>query len=251
MRKRKRSGQVLVVTILAISLTILTIQMYLFTLNTRHINLKYDILSDYLISIQRGTEHVASASIAHISQGGENSILTINLNRWKYLTSKDYRFGYVHVNTTMYNGVLYNEGVWLDWGTSGTGYSSIAFTAEICIEGRDLEVNLSTKYNVTTKIVASGSYIDLGGDSKQMEVVVNLYSDNSPALPGSITVQYNKTTAFVKASTLGDYMETDYGNGTKKYTFTDDIIKTGVPLRLEVKDRRDIFVQTELLAEEA
>ena len=49
MDSRVRRGQVLVIAALAISLTILTTQMYLYSLSARRIDAENDYLSDYIL----------------------------------------------------------------------------------------------------------------------------------------------------------------------------------------------------------
>ena len=251
MDSRVRRGQVLVIAALAISLTILTTQMYLYSLSARRIDAENDYLSDYILSLEQGTKNVAIASLANITSGGATSVLEENMNRWEVFTSGDYRYGKCSLNLTMESENAYTDGIWQSWGISGTGYSSASVTIGLGVNGKGVEVCLSSTINITTKITATASYTALGGNSKQIEVAINLSNEALPASASTISVEYNKTTIWEDASSLGDYSETDYGNGTYKYRFTDDVTKTQIPVRVRVTDRRGIIVQTETLAEES
>jgi len=247
---KSRRGQVLVVAALAIALTILSVQSYLYDLSKQTLIPQNDYLSDYLLSIKQGTNHIATASLINISNGGASINLENNLARWSEFVADDYRFGAPMLNTTLESTSPYNRGLWLEWGTTGVGTSSICFDFNLDISGRDVEVNWDYTVNKTTKVTSSGGYTDLGGTAKQFDLTINIVNEEISCIASSVILHYNKTTTWEDPTSLGDYSVTDYGNGTYVYSFTDDVDKLQVPIRIQIVDLRGVYVRTELILEE-
>jgi len=66
--RSRRKGQVLVIAALAIALSILAVQVYLYDLRETSISSNFDSLSDYILSIEQGSGHVVETSL--IDPGG-------------------------------------------------------------------------------------------------------------------------------------------------------------------------------------
>jgi hypothetical protein len=126
------------------------------------------------------------------------------------------------------------------------GVSSAFSGFTLNLSGRGVEVDLSYEANVTTSVLVSGSYSDLGGDSKAVTVIVKLYNEGTPTLENSTTLAYLKSGSWEDPTVLGDYSALDYGNGTYLYTFTDAIPGSQVPVRVQAYDLRGVFVQAEV-----
>jgi hypothetical protein len=60
---RNRRGQVLVIAALAIALTLLSTQAYIYNLSHKKASSPYSLLSDYILGIEQGSEHVVTASL--------------------------------------------------------------------------------------------------------------------------------------------------------------------------------------------
>ncbi|MCW3978686.1 MAG: DUF2341 domain-containing protein, partial [Candidatus Bathyarchaeota archaeon] len=60
---RNRRGQVLVIAALAIALTLLSTQAYIYNLSHTKASSPYSLLSDYILGIEQGSEHVVTASL--------------------------------------------------------------------------------------------------------------------------------------------------------------------------------------------
>ena len=247
--KRSR-GQVLVVAALAIALTILSVQYYLYDLSTQKLTPQNDYLSDYILSIKQGTEHIITGSLVNISNSGASTNLEYNLDRWTEFLANDYRFGTPLLASTPEAASPYSDGIWLEWGTTGVGVSSICSDFVLDISGRDVEVNWDFSINKTAKVTCIGGYTDLGGITKQFDLTLNLVNEQVPCLASSVIMHYNKTTTWEDPSSLGSYSFIDYGNGTYVYSFTDDVDKLQVPIRVQVVDQRGVYVRTEQLLEE-
>jgi len=246
----RRRGQVLVVAALAIALTIITVQASVYSLSRAGIVSDHDYLDDYILAIKQGSRHTLEASLVNVSRGGDDSNLEANLDRWEAFVSEDYRFGRCELNSTPASIAPYAGGVWLNWGVNGEGVSSACSDFTLNLSGRDVEVDWSFGVNTTTKVLISGSFVDLGGDSKEVNVIVNLLNEGAPSLAGSITLEYLNSSVWTDPTTLDGYSELDCGNGTYRYVFVDDIPSINVQIRAQVYDRRGIYVRAEDTLEE-
>ena len=248
---RNRRGQVLVVVALAIALTILSVQYYLYDLRMQKLTPQNDYLSDYILSIKQGSEHLITGSLVNISNGGASANLENNLDRWSEFLADDYRFGTPMLSSILETDAPYSDGIWLEWGANGVGVSSICTDFILDISGRDVEVDWDYTVNRTSKVTCIGGYTDLGGITKQFDITITLINEQRPCRASSVILHYNKTTTWEDPTSLGSYSYTDYGNGTYVYSFTDDVDKLQVPIRVQVVDKRGVYVRTEQLLEES
>lgn len=108
-----------------------------------------------------------------------------------------------------------------------------------------MEVDWGFNINVTSSVEVSGSYNDLGDDSKEVSVSVNLENEGAPALAGNIVLEYLKSGSWEDPKNLGSYSELNCGDGTYRYTFEDIIPGTFVLVRVQVNDLRGVFVEAE------
>lgn len=245
MRAKRRKGQVLVIAALVIALALLSTQAYIYTLSRTEVHYGYRFLSDYVQAIKIGSEHTVTASLVNISRGGAYDNLQSNLDRWESFIAADYRMGQCSLNATSASQSPYTQGIWLDWGTDSVGVSSAYSDFTLNIGGMGAEIDLSFSLNRTTRVVVTGSYSDLGGDTKEVTVVMYLFNEGAQALTNSTTLNYLKSSSWEDPTILGDYVAVDYGNGTYHYTFTDTIPGNQVPVRVQTYDERGVFVQAE------
>jgi hypothetical protein len=245
MLTKRGKGQVLVVAALAIALTILTTQAYVYELNNMKISSEHGLLSDYILGIKQESRHVVMASLVNVSRGGAASNFEANLKRWEVFVAGGYSLGRCDLNATPTSSSPYSDGIWLYWGTNGSGVSSAYADFALNLSGREVEVDWSLTVNVTSRVEVSGSYDDLGDDSKEVSVSVNLENEGAPALSGFIVLDYLKLGSWEDPRNLGSYTELDCGNGTYRYTFVDTIPGTFVRVRVQVYDLRGVFVEVE------
>ena len=241
----RRKGQVLVVAALAIALTILTTQAYVYELNNMKISSEHSLLSDYVLGIMQESRHVVTASLVNVSRGGTSSNFEANLERWEVFVAGDYSLGRCDLNATPTSSPSYSDGIWLYWGTNGSGVSSAYADFALNLSGREVEVDWSFTVNVTSRVEVSGSYDDLGDNSKEVSVSVNLENEGAPALAGFIVLEYLKSGSWEDPRNFGNCTELDCGDGTYRYTFIDTIPGTFVRVRVQVYDLRGVFVEAE------
>lgn len=244
MGPERRGGVTLVVAAFFISILIISTQFYIYRLSRSSTYENYGTLNDYLLSIEQGTHHAVIASLINVSQGGSVSNFDNNLNRWKSFVSSDYKFGTCILNATLASDSPYSGGIWLSWGTDGMGVSSASANIAINLSGRGVEAYWSFTENITTTMLASGSWETLQGNTKKITVFVNLLNEGAPALAGSIDLMYQRG-GWRDPTLLDDYVETDYGNGTYQFSFSDKLRESEILINVQAYDRRGIFVQVE------
>ncbi len=244
MTKWSRRGQVLVVAALAIALTILSTQAYVYRLSRTRISPEHGHICDYVLCIEQGSRHVVMASLVNVSQGGAASNLGANLERWESFVAKDYSLGRCGLNATPSSEPPYAEGVWLDWGIDGEGVSSACAEFTMNLSGMGIEVDDGFAVNVTTRVIIFGSYTTIENDDKEITVFVGLLNEAEPALLGSIILEYLESPGqWLEPTQIQSF--TDYGNGTYRYVFTESVAGAEVQVRAQVTDRRGVFVQAE------
>jgi len=240
-----RRGQVLIVAAFAISILLLSANVYIYRNSRIDVSPAYGTLIDYAQHIRLGSIHAVIASLVNISNGGASSNLGDNLDRWEAFTRGDYRFGICDLNATLGSQVQYSNGIWLDWETSGVGVSSAYVEFTLNIGGRGAEIDWSFPVNKTTEIRTLGSYTVISGNQKNVTVTLYVLNEDSPALAQSTTLEYLRTGLWNDASQESDYEIMDYGNGTYRFTFSAGAPGNQLNIRMQVNDVRGVFVQTQ------
>lgn len=245
-----RQGQILIVAAFAISIIILSANVYIYRTSRIDASPVYSTLTDYAQHIRVGSIHAVTASLVNVSNGGAISNLGVNVDRWESFTRRDYRFGICALNATLGSQIPYSDGVWLDWGVSGIAVSSAYVDFTLNIIGPGAEVDWAFSANRTTEMRISGRYAVIVGDQKDVTVTMIMLNEGSSALAQSVTLEYLNTGVWNDASLEGDYLEMDYGNGTYRFTFSANIPGAQVDIRFQASDLRGVFVQAqESLAE--
>ena len=238
-------GVTLVVAAFVMSLILLSAQVYVYRLSRTSIDDNYGTLTDYILSIEQGSRHVVVSSLINVSQGGSVSNFIYNLNRWESFVASDYKFGRCTVNSTVASESPYSSGVWLSWGTEGLGVSSASAVLEVELVGRGVEVDWSFTENITTAMLISGTFETVQANIKRITIFVNLLNEGTSALAGSIDVMYLRG-SWRDAAILDDYVQTDYGNGTYRLSFSEKLPAVSeIMILVQAYDRRGIFVQAE------
>jgi hypothetical protein len=233
----------LVLCAFLMSILIISTQVYVYKGSRYKPSTKYSNLVDYLLHLEKGSKHVVTVSLINISQGGDTSALSDNLERWKAFVGADYKFGIVYLNYTLSNQSPYSDGIRLDWGINGIGISSASVNVSLSLSGRGANVEDDFSENVTSTVLLSGWWETISGNRKRVTVIVNLLNEGGPALAGSISLEYLRGN-WRDPSVLDIYSEMDYGNGTYRYYFEANI-PGSVEVRVEIYDRRDLYIQTE------
>ncbi len=245
MKTGSRRGQTLVVAAFAISILLLSTNVYIYRNSRIDASPGYSTLADYAQQIQLGSIHAVTASLVNVSKGGASSNLGDNMVRWESFTRGDYRFGICDLNATLGFQVPYSDGIWLDWGISGVGASSAYVDFTLDISGRGAEIDWAFPVNKTTEIKILGGFTVISGNLKNVTVTLDVLNEDSPALAQSTMLEYMKSGPWKDASQEGDYAIMDYGNGTYRFTFSVLVPGNQINIRMLVNDMRGVFVEAQ------
>ncbi len=233
----RNSGQILVISVLVVSLVLLSTQLYIYEIG-RSLETQSIRVNDFILAMKLGSRHVVTGSLASISAGGVNSTLSTNLERWGSFAGNFYQFGKPTLNSSLPSVPPYTNGTYLSWGTDGFGVSSACVDFSFSLTDRQVTAQLPYTVNITTSLRVEGVFRRTQGAFKQVNVTINLSNEGDPALARNLTVLYESQGWFVP-----DFQNTDYGNGTYVASFEADFPGNEVYVSAQVYDLREVYVQ--------
>jgi hypothetical protein len=243
MRRRQKSGQVILIAVLAMALILISAQVYVFDVQMSTFSLDSDSLNDYIAAIKLGSRNVVTGSLSNISESGAYSIFAANLDRWATSVNTQSQFGRSTLSYAEEESPPYSSGIWLSWSTQGYGVSSSVVHFVFNLSDREVDADLSYAVNVTTRLNIEGAWKTILGDEKQVNVTINLMNEGKPALAQQITLCYRFSTSWLALNASNNYAITEYGNGTYLASFNASIPSSTVEVSLSVIDQRQTFVK--------
>jgi len=246
LRSRKNSGQTIIITALAISLLILSVAYGVFEAGRRNEMRSTTTLNMPVLATKLGLRNTVTSALVNVSNGGENTILSANLHEYATIVGNQSHFGKCTVLYTALDASPYQSGMWISWGSDGTGISGAYANFTLVFIRTTADTQMEHATNVTTSLDVEGTYTKLGGTSKQVNVTCRIFNEYQPALANNLTIYYEydgepSDQNWVAASSP---TVTDYGNGTYTISFTAETQNIDDPMLVsaQVHDLREIFV---------
>ncbi len=246
LRNRKNSGQTFIITALVIALLILSIVYGVFEAGRRGEMRSATTLNSHVLATKLGLKNTVTSSLVNVSNGGENEILTTNLNEYASIVGNQSHFGKCAALFTVLDVSPYQSGMWISWGSNGTGVSSAYANFTLVFTRTEADFQMEHSTNITTAINVEGTYSLLQGRSKHVDVTCRIFNEGEPALANNITLYYEhdgdlSVQEWIPADSP---TITDYGNGTYTLSFTAETRNRSDPLLVSVHvyDLREIFV---------
>lgn len=243
---RKNSGQTLIITALAISLLILSVAYGVSEAGRRSEMRSAATLNMPVFATKLGLKNTVTSALVNVSNGGENGILVENFNEYAAVVGSQSLFGRCTVLFTALNATPYQSGMWISWGSDGTGVSSAYANFTLVFTETDSKLQLEHAINITTSLDVDGIYSNLGGTLKQVNVTCRVFNEGEAALANNITLYYDfdgdlETSDWTAANSP---TVTDYGNGTYTLSFTAETQTSNDSLIVSAQayDLREIFV---------
>jgi len=243
MNKRSRSGQALLVGVLIIALLLLSTELYVYDLAKVIDEANQNSLSDFIFNVGLGSKHVVIGSLANISQGGTNQTLGINLEEWSSFVGRQYQFGKCILSFSLGETSPYASGMWISWGTNGTGVSGAYVNFTLKLSDGGVDVNLKHVINITTTLLIESTHKQVQANDKQVNVTCNLLNEGTPALAKNLTLYYYNSSDWIVPGPQNNYTFIDYGNGAYFMSFVGGIPSENVLVSAHIYDRREIYVQ--------
>ena len=245
-RKRKNSGQTLIITALVIALLILSIVYGVFEAGRRNETRSATTLNTHVLATKLGLKNTVTTALVNVSNGGESSVLTTNINKYVSFVGNQSYFGKCTILFTECDVAPYESGTWISWGTDGTGISSAHANFTLSFTGTQAAIQLEHETNITTRLEVEGIYSKLEGESKQANVTCTIFNENLPALANNITLYYDYDGDLLTHdwTLVTSPNITDCGNGVYAISCNLDTKTRDDPVLLSahVYDLRNIFV---------
>jgi len=243
LRSRKNSGQILLIAAFIMASLLLSAQLYILEVGKITSEVEAGSLSDFVLAVKLGSRHAVTGSLANISNGGQSSVLVSNLQKWSSLINKQYQFGKSVLNYTLKDNAPYSSGIWIEWGTNGSGVSSAYADFTYKLSGQEANIDQSYSMNITSTLLVDSSYQTVNEDIKRVNVRVNLLNEAQPALAKQVTIYYRVSGSWLIPNATSNYTILDYGNGTYRAFFEASISAQTVEVSIHVVDMRDVFIQ--------
>lgn len=195
-----------------------------------------------LVAIKQAAANTIISAIANISNGGNPTIISNNLNRLKSVISDNSYNSLINFNFTISNTSPYTDGVLISWNSDGEGISSISVDFSMNTSG--ISSNYYTEYSITkaTLIKIEGFNIVKGTD-RTVTVTSTLFNEGMPALSKNFLVYYQQKnpTIWVEAPSSNTI---DYGNGTYTTSFIiqKQLTENSLPVSIYCQDTRGVVV---------
>ena len=238
--KHNSSGQVIIITALLVASLLLSTAIYVFetekevpTVDTGENNV--------FPAYQQSTINTLISALANVTNGGDPSVLTADLNELTRAITNDSYQAMLQMDYTPLNVDPYQNGIWISWGADGQGVSSAYVSFVFGSSSSSTSSNLEYDVNVTTEADLSGNY-QLNGNLTQVNLTVNVLNEGKPALAQNFTFYFeNATDGWVKVNSPSI---TDFGNGTYSVSFTTETDQSSDPLLVSMlcQDQRGISV---------
>jgi hypothetical protein len=239
---RQRSGQILIIAVLVVSLLMLSTQMYIYEVGRPLEDIDGTNVNEFVFALNLASKHVVTGSLANISAGGPTSVLSTRLERWASFIGELYQFGKPNVSYAPRETAPYNNGTLLLWDTNGYGISSAFVDVDFALQDHQTTLQLSFAVNVTLSLQSRGNHETLHDSVKRVNVVCDVSGEGTPVLADNVTVLF-LSGAWQRADAQSAYSFTDYGNGTYSVSFEADIPEESFIVATHIRDSRMIRVQ--------
>jgi len=240
-RSRKNSGQVLIVTSLVVILLLMSTIICVTELQKNN-PIYYDDANKDLVAVKQAAVNTIISALANISKGGSPSVIQSDFYRLKSVVLNNSFNSVIDFDFSASDTAPYSDGVWVFWGSTGEGVSSVLVSFTMNASG--ISSNYYTEYvvNRTSSIEIEG-FNTLKGATRTVTVSCILFNEDVPAIAENLTIYYQQISPpiWVKLSSPNII---DYGNGTYATTFTVEKHLTSnlLPVSIGCQDSRGITV---------
>jgi len=187
--RRGNSGQVLIIVSLIVTMLLLSTALYV--AETEKDVPVYEAEAESTFSAYKlGTMHTIISALSNISNGGSTDVLVADLNQFNSVVGNHSFNAIFKMEFTPFNMAPYQDGVWIDWGSSGKGVSSAYVNFILNSSGTAATYYSEYAVNITSEIDVSGVYTLLNGSLKQTTVTCTVLNEGKPALARNFTVYY-------------------------------------------------------------
>jgi hypothetical protein len=237
--RRDKSGQVIIVSALLISVLLLSTALYVIEVGKQTPTVQSSqnaVFSDYRQAV---TNTVISA-LANVSSGGNPDVLRNDLSELKTVVLSHSYQAMLTMNYTPLNLNGYLNGTRISWGANGQGISIACASVALSSSSPSAASNLQYTVNVSSAVNLGGNWHEIDNGTKQANLTFSVQNEGKPALTQNFTVTYQNGADWTKVNSP---TTTDFGNGTYTVAFNVELQQSDpMIVSLLCQDQRGIFV---------
>lgn len=243
---RGNSGQVLIIVALIVTMLLLSTALYVAE-TEKDVAVYKSEVEPAFSAYRLGTMHTIISVLSNISNGGTTDVLVADLNKFKSMVGNHSFNAIFKMEFNPFNMAPYQDGVWIEWSSSGKGISSVYVNFILNSSGTSATYYSEYAVNITSEIDVTGEYTALNGTLKQATVRCTVFNEGQPALARNFTVYYEQDGSLSPEEWVQVTSPniSDYGNGTYLISFTAETTNPDDPLLVSVHchDLRYIFIK--------
>jgi hypothetical protein len=240
--RRNNSGQMLIITSLVVVILLLSTIVYVTDIEKNAPAFVSNGNSGFS-AVKQASSHTLVSALANITNGGDQSVLADDLNRFKSAVESHSYNAISELNFAELNITPYSEGVWISHGSDGKGISSVLVNFALNSTGNSISCYSEYAINITSSISISGSYSLMDGNQSRVMLSCKVFNEGRPASANNLRFSYqqNGTTVWVQSVSTNTI---DYGIGTYlSFFYVQDIAQNGqLPISANCVDTRGISV---------
>lgn len=241
--RANKSGQLLIVAALAIAVLISSTTLYVYELSQKTGSGKSFSVGDSILALKQETNNAVMSSLVNVSNGGENAVLSANLNELSETVSRLRHSGMFRLDFALLNDSPYDSGIWISWNTQGTAISGAYANFTLHTNGETEETTTHYAINTTTVLALNGSYIALSGEERLVSLTLKLDNDGESAAVRDCALFYDDGGGWLYVNTSENLSVFNYGNGTYFFSFVVTTASNQLSVVAQVHDLRGVYVE--------
>ncbi len=244
MRKRNfksnKSGQVIVVTALVVSLLFLSTSLYVIEVG-KQVPTVEPSQSNVFSNYKQPITNTMISALANATEGSNPNILDADIAELKIVIHANSYQAMLTMDYSTLNSNGYQNGLLISWGTNGQGVSSACASFIFASSSHSANSNIEYTLNVTSAVNSSGNYRQISESTKQVNLTINVLNEGKAALAQNFNSSYRNGAEWVQVDSP---TVTSLGEGTYKLTFIAEQsqLEDQMVVSLLCQDQRGIFV---------
>jgi hypothetical protein len=235
-----KSGQVIIVTALVVSLLFLSTAFYVIEVG-REVPMVEPSQNNVFLGYKQSITSTLISALANATGGKNPDILRTDIAELKTVILANSFQAMLTMDYSTLNSNGYRNGLLISWGSNGQGVSSAC--ASFTFASSSFSSNSNSEYtlNVTSALNLSGTFNQINGSTKQVNLKINVLNEGKEALAKNFTSSYQNGPDWIKVDS--PYITT-VGNGTYTLTFNAEQSQPSDPMVVSLlcQDQRGIFV---------
>ena len=237
--RRNASGQVLIITSLVVILLMLSTVLYVNNMEKDAPIVAPDENSN-LSAIKQSAVHSLVSALVNVSNGGDPSVLSDDLLRFKTTVEGSTYNSFSELNYTFCNLFPYANGFSISWGKYGQGSSSVDVDFSFNSTGTSGSYFSEYSINVTSTVSLTGNFSVSDDSTLAVSLSCSVLNEGEAALARNISVFYQQLNGVWVSSNPNIF---DFGNGTYSLSFTaQNVSQVSLPVSVGCIDSRGVSI---------